>query len=266
MIGDQNPENSPNPEYEDIENLIRHLRPIPSKGFYQRMENTPWRKTSGYSWYQRWGFVVAVMSFIILAGLMMYPPFQVMARNWISYFLPSTQDHVELSIDQLDHQQLFQYASPDNFPYSVNQITGLAGFTVSQPESLLPGMELIGCRYEAGTQTIVMLYQGAGYNLFLSQRPIAAGQEYFSIGASALVEPVWIGEIEGEYVSGGWVSQSSQPTPKIKPPAELLLQWDNSLPQHTLRWQFQNYAYQLRSTGSTSPQKADLISLAAGIR
>jgi len=266
MIGEQKPENILDPANEEIENLIRQLRPMPSKGFYQRMENAPWRKSSKYSWYKQWGFAVALVSIVILVGLMMFPPFRAMARNWISYFLPGTQDHLELSVDQLDHQQLFQYASPDNFPYSVEQITSLAGFKVSQPESLLPGMELIGCRYEAGTQTIIMLYQGAGYNLFLSQRPIDAGQEYFSIGASALVESVWIGEIQGEYVSGGWISQSIQPAPETKQPAELLVQWDNSLPQHTLRWQFQNYAYQLRSTGSTSPQKADLIALAAGIR
>lgn len=266
MIGEQKPENSPEPADEKLENLIRQLRPMPSKEFYQRLENAPWRKRSRHAWYRRWGFAVTLVCFVILAGLMVIPPFRAMARNWINYFLPGTQDQLELSIDQLDHQQLFQYASPDNFPNSVDQIASLAGFTVSQPKSLPPGMELIGCRYESGTQTIVMLYRGAGYNLFLSQRPIAAGQEYFTIGASALVEPIWIGEIQGEYVSGGWISQSNQTSPETQASAELHVHWDNSLPQHTLRWQFQDFAYQLRSTGSTSPGKADLIALAAGIR
>lgn len=266
MTVNQNQEKSQEPAREDIENLLCQLRPTPSKRFYQRLGNAPWRKKSGYLGYRRLGFVVTLVSLIILAGIMTSPPLRALARNWIKYFLPDTQDRLELTIDQLDHQQLYQYASPENFPYSVNQITSLAGFPVSQPSSILPGMGLIGCRYEAVTQTTIMLYQGAGYNLFLSQRPIDARQEYFSIGGSALVEQVSIGEIQGEYVSGGWVNQPDSTSSESKPPSELHLQWDNLLPQHTLRWQFQGYLYQLRSTGSSSPQKADLITLALDIR
>jgi hypothetical protein len=266
MTVEHNQDKSTVPTHEDIENLIRQLQPTPSERFYQRLENAPWRQKSGSLLLHRWGFAMALVSIIILAGILISPPLRAMARNWIKYFLPGNQDQLELIIDQLDHQQLYQYASPDNFPYSVEQIIKQAGFHVSQPASLLPGMELIGCRYEAVTQTTVILYRGAGYNLFLSQRPIDAGQEYFSIGASALVEPVSIGENQGEYVSGGWVNQSSYPTSEPKPPSEFYVHWDSSLPQHTLRWQVQGFSYQLRSTGSSSPQKADLIFLAQGIR
>jgi hypothetical protein len=266
MIEEHNQDKSAVPAHEDIENLIRQLRPTPSKRFYQRLESAPWRQKSGSLLLRRWGFAMALVSILILSGILISPPLRAMARNWIKYFLPGNQDQLELTIDQLDHQQLYQYASPDNFPYSVDQIIKLVDFPVSQPASLLPGMELIGCKYEAVTRTTVMLYRGAGYNLFLSQRPIDAGQEYFSIGASALVEPVSIGETQGEYVAGGWLNQSSYPISEMKPASELLVHWDSSLPQHTLRWQVQGFSYQLRSTGSSSPQKADLILLAQGIR
>ena len=63
-----------------------------------------------------------------------------MARNWILFFLPDNQDQMELSIEQLDPQELFQYATPENFPYSVEQLSHLAGYRVSQPATLLPGM------------------------------------------------------------------------------------------------------------------------------
>lgn len=266
MTAEHDNQKSRTPAIKEIENLILQLRPTPSNRFYQCIEKAPWLNKSRVVWYRRWGYAVTLVSLVILVGISLAPPLRAMARDWIKYFLPGTQDQLELTIDQLDHQQLYQYASPDNFPHSVEQINNLADFPVSLPESLLPGLQFIGCRYEAGTQTTVMLYQGAGYNLFLSQRPSDAGQEYFRIGASALVEPVHIGEIQGEYVSGGWVPQSLIESPEMKPQDDLNIQWDNSLPQHTLRWQLQGFSYQLRATGSFSPLKTDLITLAVGIR
>jgi len=127
-------------------------------------------------------------------------------------------------------------------------------------------MQLVGGRYEIKTLTTVLLYQGAGYNLFLSQRPIEAGQEYFSIGASAIVESISFGDIQGEYVAGGWVKRSGLPSTEPVPPTELHIQWDETLPQYTLRWQVHDFAYQLRSTGITGPQKDELITLAQTIR
>ncbi len=254
----------PPPEY--IENLLRQLQPKPSPRFYKRLDNAPWQLRPGLLLLRHWGFVIALLVCPILAGILISPPLRAMARNWILYFLPDNQDQIELSIEQLDPQELYQYATPGNFPYSVEQISTLAGYRVSPPAALLPGMVLIGGRYESATQTTVLLYQGAGYNLFLSQRPIEAGQEYFSIGASTVVEPVVIGEIQGEYVAGGWVKLSSIPTAEQSAPNELRVEWDETLPQYTLRWQDQDFAYQLRSTGISSPQKSDLITLAETIR
>ena len=50
------------------------------------------------------------------------------------------------------------------------------------------------------------------------------------------------------------------------PPTELHVEWDETLPQYTLRWQVRTFAYQLRSTGIASPQKDELITLAQTIR
>jgi hypothetical protein len=254
----------PPPEY--IENLLRQLQPKPSPRLYKRLDNAPWQPRSGLHLLRRWGFAMTLLGCLILACFLLSPPLRAMARNWMLYFLPDNQDQIELSIEQLDPQELYQYATPGNFPYSVEQVSILAGYRVSLPAALLPGMVLIGGRYESATQTTVLLYQGAGYNLFLSQRPIKAGQEYFSIGASAVVEPVVIGDIQGEYVAGGWVKLSSIPTAEQSAPNELRVEWDETLPQYTLRWQYQDFAYQLRSTGISSPHKSDLITLVEAIR
>jgi len=254
----------PPPEY--IENLLRQLQPKPSPRFYKRLDNAPWQIRPGLLVLRHWGLAMALLVCLVLAGILISPPLRAMARNWILYFLPDNQDQIELSIEQLNPQELYQYTTPGNFPYSVEQISTLAGYYVSTLATLPPGMVLIGGRYESITQTTVLLYQGAGYNLFLSQRPIEAGQEYFSIGASAIVESISVGDIQGEYVAGGWVKRSGLPSTETVPPTELHIQWDETLPQYTLRWQIHDFAYQLRSTGITSPQKDELITLAQTIR
>lgn len=209
--------------------------------------------------------MLAILCLFMVAWVIS-PPLRTMAHNWILYFWPDKQDQIQVPLTDINPQELFQYASPENFPYSISQVSHLAGFPVKQPTPTLPGMELVGGRYEAATKTVVLLYQGAGYNLFLSQRPIEAGQEYFSIGASAEVQEVSIGAISGEYVTGGWVNLSG--TSVIEPTVseDLQVVWDTNLPQYTLRWQYQDYAYQLRSTGSHGPQMLELIALAQDIR
>ena len=252
------------PEY--IENLLRQLQPRPSPRFYLRIKKAPWQSRSTAWLLRRFGLAAAALGMILILGLLLSPPLRTLARQWILFFLPDAQDQMELSIEQLDAQELYHYATPENFPYSVVQLSDLAGYPVSQPALLLPGMQLVGGRYELETLTTVLLYQGAGYNLFLSQRPIEAGQEYFSIGASAIVESVSVGDIQGEYVAGGWVKRSGLPSTEPDSTTELYIQWDKALPQYTLRWQIQDFAYQLRSTGITSPQKDELITLAQTIR
>jgi hypothetical protein len=254
------------PSQEEMEFLLKQMKPNPSPRLYKRLERAPWYRNSSSVVIPRWGFAFLALSCLIFVVFIISPPLRAMARNWIQYFLPDNQDQMFVSIDQLTPRELFHYASHENFPYSIDQITSIADYQVSQPASLLPGMELIGARYESATQTVVLLYQGAGYNLFLSQRPIEAGQKYFSIGASAVVEEVNIGHIRAEYVAGGWANQQSLPAVEASTPTELWIEWDSTLPQYTLRWQSQGSTYQLRSTGSASPQKDELIALAQTIR
>jgi hypothetical protein len=254
------------PSIQNIESLLGYLKPNPSPRFNQRLQKAPWKHHHRSLMIRRWGFAMLVILCSFLVAWVIFPPLQTMARSWILYFWPDRQDQMQVSLADINPQDLFQYASPENFPFSISQVANLAGFPVKQPTSCLPGMEFVGGRYEAATKTVVMLYQGAGYNLFLSQRPIEAGQEYFSIGASAEVQEVSIGDIPGEYVTGGWVTITGTSVIEQAALEDLQVAWDANLPQYTLRWQYQGYAYQLRSTGSHGPQKFELITLAQDIR
>ena len=254
------------PSIEKIEELLSDVQPMPSPEFHARMMKAPWHNPRIDFYMRRWNYSFLVVLVVFLFSLLIFPSLRANARNWVLYFLPGRQDQMQLSIDDLSPQELFQYASPNNFPFTVSQASAMAGFHVRQPDKLLPGIELVGARYESNTESVVLLYQGAGYNLFMSQRPIAAGLEYFSIGASAEVEAVHIGEIQAEYVAGGWINLPITPGNETSPPEDLNVVWDPMLSQYTLRWQSDGFAYQLRSTGSSGPQKFDLITLAESIR
>ncbi len=265
MISDSNPRKNDLPSDEQIENLLRSIQPKPSSRLYQRLAKPPWQSKPGLLKSGQWRFAVLLLACLLVTSLMISPPLRAMARNWITYFLPDRRDSIQVSLGDLGPQELFQYAAPENFPDTIEQASHRAGFTVRLPGTLLPKMSFVGARYEENSSTVVLLYKGAGYNLFLSERPIDAGQEYFTIGASAVVEEVSIDGIRGEYVSGGWVKQSDLTTALPDTTQNLPVQWDTSLPQHTLRWQLEGFAYQLRSTGSLSPQKSELITLAEAL-
>ena len=266
MISAPDPHNTHNRSNKSIEEMLGDLHPHPSPRFYKRISSSPWQNRMSSRRRRQWSLAALILIFTSISVLLLSPPLRTLARNWILYFLPGRQDQIEVSVDDLSPSELFQYASPYNFPFTVAQVSRLAGYPLTQPISLIQGMKLVGARYEQTSQVVVMLYQGSGYNLFLSQRPLDTRQEYFSIGTSAKVEIVTIGEVYGEYVAGGWVNISSTPVAASTAEADLQAIWDATLPQHTLRWQYNGIAYQLRSTGEHSLEKEELIALAQTIR
>jgi hypothetical protein len=263
MNSDPNPTQPGSPSEEQIENILRSIQPKPSPRLYQRLLHAPWQKKPALA--QKWAVGILLLGCILVASFLISAPLRAKAHTWILYFLLDRQDSMQVSLGDLSPQELSLYASPENFPYTIEQASQQASYSVLLPDAMLPGISLVGARYENRTATVVLLFSGAGYNLFLSQRPIDAGQEYFSIGTSAVVEEVWIAGIRGEYVSGGWVKQPGPPGTQPASTQYVQVQWDASLPQHTLRWQSDGYAYQLRSTGSESPQKSELIAMAEAL-
>lgn len=265
MNSDSDPTQPGSPSIEHIEHLLRSIQPLPSPRLYRLLASAPWQKRSVLVRAPKWAVGILLIGCILLASFLISAPLRAVARTWVQYFLPDRQDSMQVSLGDLSPPELSQVASAENFPFSVEQASRRAGFSVRLPDALLPGMSLVGARVEDHTASVVLLFTGAGYNLFLSQRPLDAGAEYFSIGSSAVVEEVWIAGIRGEYVSGGWVKQSGSPPTQSANSQDLHVQWDGLLPQHTLRWQSAGYAFQLRSTGSESPQKTDLIALAEAL-
>jgi hypothetical protein len=254
------------PSQEAIGSLLKIFKPHPSPRFFQLLRNAPWERKTTRRRVMHWGYSLIVLLAMIILCLSFSPPLRGIARQWIYYFLPDPLDRLEFSLEGLPPEQLFQVASKESFPLTIDQATNQAGFNVLQPGILLPDLLFVGARYEPDVHSVIFFYQGAGYNLFLSQHPLSVVNEFFSIGASAEVDQVKIGNVQGEYVTGGWVVISNDSPPSIEQYSNIQAVWDPTLPQYTLRWQLEGMSYELRGVGSRSPEKSDIIIFAESLR
>ena len=104
----------------------------------------------------------------------------------------------------------------------------------------------------------------------MTQRRLGEIEEYSSVGASAPVEIVPVRGVEGEYVVGGWRFSSDGEKPSFTAvpnnDVDIGVVWDPELPQRILRWQEEDFIYEILLTGSHSLVKSDLLIIAEQIK
>jgi hypothetical protein len=264
------------PDLSHIEDLLSKLQPRPTSRYYRKMKNAPWTRevineqvnlhraifsNSRSVW-------IGIALFIITAiiGISFIPSVRVVARQIIDSFIASPNDEIEIQVTSLGTGDLLVSADPSNFPYSIETVQKQTGYPIMELHDLPPGLIMSGARFDPGYNAITILYRGQDYEIFLTQRPLNDGKDVFSIGSTAQVEIVAIGEKEGEYVLGGWKIINSSDSQLPETQAIINAIWDNTLAQSTLRWQHEGYGYELRSIGENHPSQSILIQLAIGLK
>ena len=262
------------PEENEIEEMLGHIRPQPTSRFYKKMRTVPWaspipckrsRVLSNWKPTRKLGWgLIALILMIVVVGIAFIPSVRAIARQFFFSFILAPSNQIEVQVTPTVPGDLFHFSDPANFTLSFKQVQQQAGFKVKEISSLPEGLTLTGSRFDPSYNAATLLYQGNDYNLFLTQRPGGNGQDVFSIGASANVKLVKIGDIKGEFVVGGWKAVSTQPDSVNQTPSLININaiWDNDLPQSTLRWQSSGIVYELRSIGDGSPSQSELIKLA----
>jgi hypothetical protein len=206
-----------------------------------------------------------LLLFILLIGISFIPSVQAVARQIIYSFIPAPSDQIEVQVILSNPGDLFHYADPGNFNFSIQEIREQAGFVVKEISQIPEDLVLVGSRFDPSYNAVIILYQGDNYKLFLTQRPTEKGNDIFSVGSTAQVDQVMIGDRQGEFVRGGWKAISTQTISATESPGSqtrINAIWDSSLPQYTLRWQDEGFVYELRTIGVGSPSQSVLISLA----
>lgn len=267
------------PDEEKIEKLLCQFKPQPSKRYYEQIALAPWRAGAPAAKQNKLvlrnnfltitvGTLVIIL-LIILSLFVFFPSARVTADQIIHFFLPSTSNQVEIQVTPESSTTMLDFSNPANFPLSVNEARQLVKFAIREIPALPANLIFTGARYEKGYNAVIFLYTGSDYILFFTQRPAGDGQDVFSVGADAKIDWVMIGENQAEYVLGGWKASATQPAVIVKKtPAttELNAVWDNQLPQSTLRWVSDGMVYELRTSGSETPSRSEIIDWANGLK
>lgn len=208
-----------------------------------------------------WGLAVLLVV-LLVGGSLLIPPVRAIARQIIFSFITAPTNQIVITVTPARPGDLYNFTDPANFSLTFIETQYQAGFTLKQLNPLPEGMTLAGGRYDPSYNAASLLYLGDQYVLILTQRPLGNSQDVLSIGQGATIEIVYIGSIRGEFVEGGWKAISTQGgsnDPTSQDPINITAEWDNSLPQSTLRWQLGQTAYELRAVGEGSPSQLDLI-------
>lgn len=269
------------PNEEQIEILLKRIRPLPSNNFYTRMEAAAWNYTEPRTKSRLWlpeifklkpqlvtaGFVVMLLA---ITGLFLIPSVRATAQNILQFLIPAAQDAitVPVKIPYPDDSSLFNTTVVFNL--DLEEAQKLAGYPLKQVTQL--GNDLIynGAHYDRQLERITIRYSAAKYDLFFSQRPVGAIEEYSKIGASAPVEIVKVRGVDGEYVRGGWkiLSPEKQTLETALPGKQILVEatWDSTLPQNMLRWSEGGYIYELLSVGNPNINRSDIIDYTKSVK
>lgn len=259
------PANSlPPPNEEQIEALLRAVRPRPGERFYRRMASAPWRRPARCWASRRMLSLGLALLVVIVLGVVTTPGLHALGEQLWRFFQPESQERLVIALDTPGAEEASQLLNAQDFPLTIEEAQQQAGFALR----LLPpeaGLAWSGSRYEAITGAVRSLYKAENYHLYLAQRSLEGVQELAAVGPAAAVEVVSVAGFSAEYVSGGWRLPSGA-TLSPGEPTHLDVIWDAALPQRTLRWQDGEFAYELLALGAGAPDKQALIALAERVK
>lgn len=263
------------PDESQIERLLADFNPHPSRDFYLKMAGAPWRRSANRERRLRipaWGTITtaAIVLSILLIGTLAMPSLQAVAQQIMHYFVPAQEDQRSIEMTVPYPGDSGDFGTPEYFSLNLSQAKAQVDFPLAQLQQLPLGWIFSGAHYEASLNSITLRYQVNESTLYLTERPADAVEEYSSVGASAPVETVTVGEVTGEYVLGGWhlTSEGSSPIETGVPGTQISLDiyWDPELPQQTLRWEQGEIVYEIRFAGKPLLSKEAMIEIAESLQ
>jgi hypothetical protein len=208
---------------------------------------------------------VAYATLVVLVGIiagLATPQGRSLAQEILQFFTRSDSDTLPVQSWQLT--PLPEITTPDpgdinNATLSVSEVEGQLGYDVLEPSWLPEVLTFAGANLEPEQQIAKLFYRYEETNgLVLSEQPGQIANECElcgSVGASAYVETVQIGNTTGEYVEGVWTLTEEGPV------------WVSDPYLKRLRWQANGMAFELLYMGPPdSLSRVDLITIAESLK
>lgn len=156
--------------------------------------------------------------------------------------------------------------APESLPdLSVAEAAALASFAVKELANLPEGYRLASVYYDEVRDRVTFLYIKDTYlGIVLHQEP-AETAEPWTIGADAVIKPVTVGDVPGEYVRGSW-DWGEPATEGSIGSAEMI--WKSDDPYQQLRWTQDGIVYTVSTTVGQEQgiTQADLIAIAESLQ
>ena len=209
--------------------------------------------------------VLSVLGLLVLAGLIFAVP---QGRAWadelLHFFTRAGSDNLPVQSWQLIPLPTPGTPTPDpasilDVHQTVSEVEQLAGNQVFQPAWLPDVLSLVGASFQPDHRIVRIFYRSVESNgLVLTQEPFQRSEDCElckAVSASAVIEPVQIGPVSGEYVEGVWKLTDQGPV------------WESDPYVKRIRWQANNVAFELLYMGPPDTlTKDDLTAVAQSIK
>lgn len=253
---------------DELAHLFDYIQPQPSQRFYAQIADAPWRKHAAFGKGENkmlallkqrpFVFGISVLSVLLVTLLWSTPPLQVQASDLLArLFAKASRDVVAVPTPAqptptMDNAAFNQYQTIR----PLSEIAALVGFTVQTPTHIPNGCVLEGARYNPQLpHEATLIYQCNAPTTMLTLVQHTKDDHYIElmpVGASAQVQTVMIGSVQGEYVVGRWDRGRK---------GELV--WKADPHSLLLRWQAGEVEYAITATGF---QLTDLVEIAGSMK
>jgi hypothetical protein len=142
---------------------------------------------------------------------------------------------------------------------TVQEVEQQSGFDLHEPAWLPAHLTFVGATFEQDHSIARIFYRQDETNgLVLKEESFTRTEDCAlcnTVGASAEVKSVLIGQVMGEYVEGVWKLTENGPV------------WESDPYMKTLRWQEDHIAFELQYMGSPDTlTQADMVAIAKGLK
>ena len=263
--------NNKTPSEEEIEKLLRKVKPLPNPEFHQRMVKQSWIRAPRNPILSRRNSLKAVISLgiIIAIGIgitLISPSLNTMAQRFTLFFLPSQSNNEFGVISALEtsHPQ-------ERFDLNINQAEEFIDFKLKSPRDIPDEFQLEGVAYDELREAVILNYMTESRDLVMRVSMQKVDADYQQVDPEAAIEFVSIGPFKGEYVSGGWaIPEVESEIVNTNIPSKTQAIWDINVKLQTLRWSDGEFLYEIILAGGNDQNgyldRDDLVSIAESMQ
>ncbi len=263
-----------NQDETQLTQALTDFQPTPSRRFHERMNAAPWMATpdAAPSLLNRlratlWRPVLntALALALLVTVVAVTPPLRAFAQEVLGLIAQEPDNTLTVEERELLEEGFgdVEWVSIDPYASALEDMESALGFEIWTPRYLLPGYQFVEAAYSPTSELTMLMYRSqistdfdTGFNYWkqpnftLVQQPV--DQYGFLlvnvVGASAEIEVVQIGNLQGEYVEGNWCGQSSAGP----------MEWCPNPSTRQLVWQQGEFIFSLSTDGD--PEKVESMS------